>query len=103
MFATIWLYDTGAYLVGVAIGKHKMFERISPKKTWEGFAGGALVAILVGYVCSIFITDISLVSWLFFAVIVGFRYFRRLDGVADEENGSCERLRKCHTRTWRIT
>jgi phosphatidate cytidylyltransferase len=70
MFATIWLYDTGAYLVGMAIGKHKMFERISPKKTWEGFAGGTLVALLVGYVCSIFITDISLVSWLFFAVIV---------------------------------
>lgn len=70
MFATIWLYDTGAYLVGMAIGKYKMFERISPKKTWEGFAGGALVALLVGYVCSIFITDISLVSWLFFAVIV---------------------------------
>ncbi|OQB31780.1 MAG: Phosphatidate cytidylyltransferase [Bacteroidetes bacterium ADurb.Bin174] len=70
MFATIWLYDTGAYLVGVAIGKHKMFERISPKKTWEGFAGGVLVALIVGYVCSIFITDISLVSWLFFALIV---------------------------------
>lgn len=70
MFATIWLYDSGAYLVGMAIGKHKMFERISPKKTWEGFAGGTLVALIVGYVCSIFITDISLIAWLFFAEIV---------------------------------
>ncbi len=45
MFIMIWLNDTGAYLVGCTIGKHKMFPRISPKKSWEGFFGGVLFAI----------------------------------------------------------
>lgn len=41
-FVIIWASDTGAYLVGRFFGRHKMFERISPKKTWEGFAGGLI-------------------------------------------------------------
>ncbi len=45
MFVMIWLSDTGAYLVGSMIGKHKLFPRISPGKTWEGFAGGVLFAV----------------------------------------------------------
>ena len=45
VFIFIWLYDTGAFLVGCAIGKHRLFERISPKKSWEGVAGGALFVI----------------------------------------------------------
>ncbi|MBE6330210.1 MAG: phosphatidate cytidylyltransferase [Bacteroidales bacterium] len=48
-FVLIWASDTGAYLVGVCIGKHKMFERISPKKTWEGFLGGLAFALGFGY------------------------------------------------------
>lgn len=40
-----WLNDTGAYFVGRALGKHKMVERISPSKTWEGFAGGAASSV----------------------------------------------------------
>ena len=44
-FLITWIYDTGAYLVGKNFGKHKFFERISPKKTWEGTIGGTLVAI----------------------------------------------------------
>ena len=40
MFILIWLSDTGAFCVGSLIGKHKLFERISPKKSWEGFFGG---------------------------------------------------------------
>ncbi|HOZ61136.1 MAG TPA: phosphatidate cytidylyltransferase, partial [Smithellaceae bacterium] len=43
VFVTIWVNDTGAYLVGVTLGKHRLFERISPKKSWEGFFGGAVV------------------------------------------------------------
>lgn len=46
MFAMIWLNDTGAYLVGSAIGRHKLFERLSPKKSWEGFFGGMLFCII---------------------------------------------------------
>jgi phosphatidate cytidylyltransferase len=43
-FLITWIYDTGAYLVGKNFGKHKFFERISPKKTWEGTIGGVFVA-----------------------------------------------------------
>lgn len=45
LFILIWLSDTGAYLVGCTLGKHKLFERISPKKSWEGFFGGCAFAI----------------------------------------------------------
>ncbi|MBR6490257.1 MAG: phosphatidate cytidylyltransferase, partial [Muribaculaceae bacterium] len=45
MFIFIWLNDTGAFLVGCAIGKHRLFERISPKKSWEGVFGGTAVVI----------------------------------------------------------
>ena len=48
MFVFIWINDTGAFLVGSAIGRHRLFERISPKKSWEGFWGG-LVLGLGGY------------------------------------------------------
>ncbi len=45
MFIMIWLSDTGAFLVGSMIGKHKLFPRISPGKTWEGFIGGVIFAV----------------------------------------------------------
>lgn len=70
MFATIWINDTGAYLFGISFGKHRLFERISPKKSWEGFIGGALTALGSGYVFSLFIPEISLLSWLIFSEIV---------------------------------
>ena len=46
----VWANDVFAYLVGVAIGRHRMFERISPKKSWEGFVGGVLGALGMGAV-----------------------------------------------------
>lgn len=70
VFATIWINDTGAYLVGITFGKHRMFERVSPKKSWEGFWGGAVTALVSGYVFSLIIPEISLLSWLFFSEIV---------------------------------
>ncbi len=48
IFAMIWLNDTGAFLVGCSIGKHRLFERISPKKSWEGFLGGMFFSIATG-------------------------------------------------------
>ena len=45
IFVFIWLSDTGAYCVGSLIGKHRLFERISPKKSWEGSVGGAVFSI----------------------------------------------------------
>lgn len=48
MFILIWLNDTGAFVVGSLMGKHRLFERLSPKKSWEGFFGGMLFSILAG-------------------------------------------------------
>lgn len=53
LFILIWLNDTGAYLTGRAFGRHKLFERLSPKKTWEGFAGGVGIAIIVCVILSL--------------------------------------------------
>lgn len=69
VFVTIWVNDTGAYLMGVLFGKHKLFERISPKKSWEGFFGGAFFALLSGYIFSLLIPEISLINWLVFSEI----------------------------------
>jgi phosphatidate cytidylyltransferase len=49
--------DVGAYAAGVTLGKHKMTPRISPNKTWEGFGGAALVAVLSGVAISLFALD----------------------------------------------
>jgi phosphatidate cytidylyltransferase len=51
-FLLIWANDTGAYLAGITLGRHKLFERISPKKTWEGFFGGILTAAAVAWLLS---------------------------------------------------
>lgn len=54
MFILIWLSDTGAFCVGSLIGRHKLFERISPKKSWEGLFGGfifCLIASAVFFYC----------------------------------------------------
>lgn len=45
LMTVVWMSDTGAYLVGSTVGQHKMAPVISPKKTWEGFAGGLLFAV----------------------------------------------------------
>lgn len=50
IFVFIWLSDTGAYCVGSLIGKHRLFERISPKKSWEGSIGGGVFSIASSFV-----------------------------------------------------
>jgi phosphatidate cytidylyltransferase len=47
IFGLIWAFDTGAYMSGVAFGKHRLFPRLSPKKSWEGVVGGVVLTILV--------------------------------------------------------
>jgi phosphatidate cytidylyltransferase len=54
---TVVSIDVGAYFSGVMFGKHKMAPRISPKKTWEGFAGSAVAAVLAGVLLSVFMLD----------------------------------------------
>lgn len=71
MFLLIWTNDTFAYLTGRMFGKTKLFERISPKKTWEGTLGGVLMTILVGYLIGTFLhTNETLGFWLGAALIV---------------------------------
>ena len=65
----VWGNDVFAYLTGIAIGKHKMSPRISPKKSWEGFAGGIVGAIAMGAVGS-FVVGGSLGMWLGLAAVV---------------------------------
>lgn len=54
IFILIWVSDSMAYVCGRLFGKHKLWERISPKKTWEGFIGGMLFATATGYCIGIF-------------------------------------------------
>lgn len=56
-FVMIWLNDTGAFLVGSAIGSHRLFERLSPKKSWEGFVGGLAFCILAGYLAKLLVPN----------------------------------------------
>jgi phosphatidate cytidylyltransferase len=60
----LWLNDTGAYFIGSLLGKHRLFERISPKKSWEGAAGGALFGLLTAYAASQFFTGYMLWQWI---------------------------------------
>ena len=66
----IWIYDTMAYVSGRLAGKHPLWLRISPKKTWEGAIGGALFAIILAIVLSRFNTALSLPGWVGLAMVV---------------------------------
>lgn len=70
LFVTIWCNDTFAYLFGSLFGRHQMAPRISPKKTWEGFIGGAAGALLSGYIFSISDPELTLLQWFIFSEIV---------------------------------
>lgn len=50
LFFFLWCNDTGAYITGVSFGRHRLFERVSPKKSWEGFFGGLIFNVLLGLV-----------------------------------------------------
>jgi len=64
LFLFIWANDTGAYLVGVRFGKHRLFERISPKKSWEGFFGGLAFAVATACVFAYFHPQIAWYHWI---------------------------------------
>ena len=99
LFILIWTNDTFAYIVGKSIGKTKLFEKISPKKTFEGFFGGIIFAVLAGYLISKYyikanqeFSDRSILIWTSIAVIVGIAgtigdliesKFKRIAGVKD--------------------
>lgn len=66
----LWANDTGAYLFGVKFGKTRLFERHSPKKSWEGFFGGVFVSLLASYVISLFFKEINPFVWAGMSVLI---------------------------------
>lgn len=70
IFILIWCNDTFAYLTGKLIGKHKLFERISPKKTWEGFIGGVVFAVIAGIILAFFLEE-SYTKYITYALAAG--------------------------------
>jgi phosphatidate cytidylyltransferase len=69
-FIIIWVGDTMAYLGGVGLGKHHLFERISPKKTWEGSIAGAIFSLATAWFLSIFFKELNTYQWLGMAAII---------------------------------
>lgn len=75
IFLMIWINDTGAFVVGSLLGKHRLFERISPKKSWEGFFGGLAFNLLAGWLFAIGGGDFwdvkwNVITWLIFAAVI---------------------------------
>lgn len=82
IFLMIWINDTGAFIVGSTIGKHKLFERLSPKKSWEGFFGGLVFNLIAGALFFLYGGEsfallnhnngslLSFIAWLGFGVVV---------------------------------
>jgi len=70
LLTLIWLNDTGAYVVGMLFGKHRLFERISPRKSWEGAAGGTVFTLLLGYFLNHFTPYLSRFDWIVLSIIV---------------------------------
>ncbi|MDH6358981.1 phosphatidate cytidylyltransferase [Parabacteroides sp. PF5-9] len=70
IFIFVWLNDTGAYLIGSLFGKRRLFERISPKKSWEGFLGGLLVALATSQAFAWYAPEITRLQWLGLAFVI---------------------------------
>jgi phosphatidate cytidylyltransferase len=70
IFIFLWCSDSGAYFVGSAIGRHRLFERISPKKSWEGSIGGGVLALVAAYVLSLFYPTLGAIEWMGMAAVV---------------------------------
>jgi len=66
----IWTNDSFAFLVGKNFGKHKLFEKVSPKKTIEGFIGGVIFSIITGFIIGQYSGVFSVLNWIIIAIIV---------------------------------
>lgn len=69
-FLLVWINDTFAYLFGSQFGKHKLFPRISPKKSWEGAIGGSVATIAAGVAIAPYIDGLSIVNSIVISCIV---------------------------------
>jgi phosphatidate cytidylyltransferase len=70
LFVFVWASDSGAYIIGVRFGRHRLFERISPKKSWEGLFGGVVTAIIAAWLITIVFPKYSLVFMGVMAILV---------------------------------
>ena len=74
VFMFIWIYDTGAYCVGMLLGRHRLFERISPKKSWEGVIGGIVFCVAGAYATHYWFDEFfqvpDLTTWVGLSVVV---------------------------------
>ena len=95
MFIITWTFDTFAYLVGVQCGKHKIMPSVSPKKSWEGFAGGAIFTILAAYLSYQYFGFNSFRDPLIISILLPFTatlgdflesYYKRKAGAKDSGN-----------------
>jgi phosphatidate cytidylyltransferase len=91
-FILVWANDSFAYLSGMTFGKHKLFERITPKKTWEGFLGGLLATLLVAWLLRSYNDVGKSFIWELEALFIGIAavfgdfvesFFKRKAGVKD--------------------
>lgn len=69
-YILLWTCDTGAYIIGTAIGRHRLLERVSPKKSVEGFFGGAIFTVVVAWIISHWFTVVSTKGWCMIAVLL---------------------------------
>ena len=74
VFIFLWLNDTGAYCAGRLLGRHRLFERISPKKTWEGFVGGLVACVAAAYAINTWFNEFfqvpDLTTWVGLSIVV---------------------------------
>lgn len=70
IFGFNWINDTGAYCTGMLLGKHPLFKRISPKKSWEGSIGGAVFCIAAAFVIANYFPIMSTIEWVGLALTI---------------------------------
>lgn len=94
IFFMVWINDVGAYLIGSTLGKHRLFERISPKKSWEGFWGGVVLVAISAALAGHFYFD-NTINYLILGVVISVAsvfgdlfesMFKRSLGVKDSGN-----------------
>ncbi|MCH5233545.1 MAG: phosphatidate cytidylyltransferase [Muribaculaceae bacterium] len=75
IFLMIWINDTGAFVIGTLFGRHRLFERVSPKKSWEGFFGGLCFNLMAAWLFAIggghfWSVEWNVITWLLFALVI---------------------------------
>ena len=92
MFVLTWVFDTFAYLTGSKFGKNKILPKISPKKSWEGFAGGLLFSVISVYFIQLYFDYFRLYLLLIISIVIPFTatagdfiesYYKRMANAKD--------------------